>query len=358
MEPEVRRKPIRYYEIDLLRFIAALAVVLYHFTFAGYYYHGLSPVQYPELERVFKYGFLGVELFFIISGYVVLMSAQGKTLGQFFTSRIMRLYPAYWVACTICFIVVRLFAPAVNQPVLDASPGHYVLNMTMLQTFFGIPNLDGVYWTLAYEIIFYFIISMLISFQWLKHLVLVLTAWLCYCLIASIALNTGPFSFLFFPQYAPYFIAGMVLFLIQNKQGVRWKLYSLLLISYGLSIHSCLERTSISAAYYQYPFSRLVSVLIVTCFFGIFLLIINHKIHLKQAKWLTWAGALTYPIYLCHHNIGYVTLQRLGGTVDKYLLLTGMLICVFILAFLIHILIEQRFSKLLGEKVKALLTQF
>lgn len=95
MEPEVRHKPVRYYEIDLLRFIAAITVVLYHFTFAGYHFGGLSPVQYPGLEEVFKYGFLGVQLFFIISGYVVLMSAQGKTLKQFFTSRVTRLYPAY-----------------------------------------------------------------------------------------------------------------------------------------------------------------------------------------------------------------------------------------------------------------------
>lgn len=37
MEPEIRHKPIRYYEIDLLRFMAALAVVLFHFTFRGYF---------------------------------------------------------------------------------------------------------------------------------------------------------------------------------------------------------------------------------------------------------------------------------------------------------------------------------
>jgi peptidoglycan/LPS O-acetylase OafA/YrhL len=360
MEPEIRHKPIRYYEIDLLRFIAAISVVICHFTFAGYYHHGMSPVQYPGIDEFFKYGFLGVELFFIISGYVVLMSAQGKTIGQFFASRVTRLYPAFWVACTICFVVVRFFAPAITQPeqvVFDASLGHYLLNMTMLHAFFGIPNLDGVYWTLTYEIVFYFLITIFISFQWLKHLVLVLAIWLCYCLIAALVLNMGPFSFLFFPQYAPYFIVGMLFFLLQNNSAASWKLYLLLLISYGLCIHSCLNRIHDAVIYYNHPISIIIGIALVTLFFVVFFLIIKNILRLGQSKWLTWMGALTYPIYLCHHNIGYVALQRLGGEMNKYLLLMSMLGAVLLLACLIHVFIERRFSKLLTQKLTALLAR-
>ncbi|RZJ93005.1 MAG: acyltransferase, partial [Hymenobacter sp.] len=111
MEPAEHYKSTRYYEIDLLRFVAAAAVVLYHFAYRGYHADHLSPVDYPVLGQVCKYGYLGVELFFLISGYVILHSAQGKSLGQFFVSRVQRLYPAYWVACTLCFVVVRLFRP-------------------------------------------------------------------------------------------------------------------------------------------------------------------------------------------------------------------------------------------------------
>jgi peptidoglycan/LPS O-acetylase OafA/YrhL len=83
MEPTTPRQPTRYYEIDLLRFLAAAAVVLYHWAYRGYHERNLSPVDYPVLGQVCKYGYLGVELFFLISGYVILHSAQGKTLGQF-----------------------------------------------------------------------------------------------------------------------------------------------------------------------------------------------------------------------------------------------------------------------------------
>jgi peptidoglycan/LPS O-acetylase OafA/YrhL len=109
MEPEERTQPSRYHEIDLLRFVAAMAVVFYHFAYRGYHADYLSPLDYPALGQVCKYGYLGVELFFLISGYVILHSAQGKTLGQFFVSRVRRLYPAYWVACTLCFVAIRLF---------------------------------------------------------------------------------------------------------------------------------------------------------------------------------------------------------------------------------------------------------
>ncbi len=70
MEPEPRQPPLRFYEIDLLRFLAALSVVLYHYTYRGYMADHYSPVPFVGIGRFTKYGYLGVELFFLISGYV------------------------------------------------------------------------------------------------------------------------------------------------------------------------------------------------------------------------------------------------------------------------------------------------
>ncbi len=109
MEQESRKAPTRFYEIDLLRFLAALSVVIYHYTFRAYGVGNLSPIPYLEMSRFTRYGYLGVELFFIISGYVILLSVQGKTVRQFFISRVQRLYPAFWVACTLTFLVVRIW---------------------------------------------------------------------------------------------------------------------------------------------------------------------------------------------------------------------------------------------------------
>jgi peptidoglycan/LPS O-acetylase OafA/YrhL len=204
MEPEARHKIVRYYEIDLLRFLAALSVVLFYFTYRGFHANNLSPVEYLALGEVFKYGYLGVQLFFMISGYVVLMSAQGKTLAQLFASRGMRLYPAYWVACTLTFLVVRLIGPTVPSPMMNTSVRVYAYSMTMFQHFFGVPDLDHVYWTLSIELVFYFLIALVIGFGWMKHLLVVLTAWLAYCALTGPAVESSPFSFLLLPRHAPF----------------------------------------------------------------------------------------------------------------------------------------------------------
>ncbi|WP_200211033.1 acyltransferase family protein [Micromonospora coerulea] len=71
----------RLYEIDLLRIIAALAVVVFHYTFSGWT-QGHSPVSFPALGEVSRYGHLNVDLFFVISGFGVLLSAWDRRPGS------------------------------------------------------------------------------------------------------------------------------------------------------------------------------------------------------------------------------------------------------------------------------------
>jgi peptidoglycan/LPS O-acetylase OafA/YrhL len=361
MEPEIHQKPVRYYEIDLLRFLAALAVVLYHFTYRGFHAGPLSPVEYPRLGAVFKYGYLGVELFFIISGYVVLLSAQGKTVSQFFVSRATRLYPAYWVACTLTFGVVRWLGPAMSaagwSPLFDVSARTYLVNLTMLQSFLGYGNVDGVYWTLTIELLFYFWVAVAIAFGWLRHLPLVLASWLGYAAWAGTGYDQGLFGEVFFPRYAPFFAAGMVFYLLQTGQGRRWQLYALLAGAFGLSMRSgktvALEMTT----FFHDTSSVPITCGIIALFFLLFLLIAQRRLRLAGTAWLAWAGALTYPIYLLHHNMGYVALQRLGGSTNKYVLLVGLLLATAGLAYGLHVLVERRYGKLLGQRLQRLLAR-
>lgn len=91
--------PVRLYALDAVRITAALVVVLYHYVALGTAW-GLSGTQhlFPALRPFALYGWLGVEIFFIVSGFVICMSAWGRTVGDFATSRISRLFPAYWAA--------------------------------------------------------------------------------------------------------------------------------------------------------------------------------------------------------------------------------------------------------------------
>lgn len=98
----------RLYQIDLFRFIAALMVVLFHYTFRGFIVNS-SIVAFPFLGFIFKYGYLGVDLFFMISGFVIYMSIENSSLLNFLKSRIVRLYPAFWICVSITALFIYLF---------------------------------------------------------------------------------------------------------------------------------------------------------------------------------------------------------------------------------------------------------
>lgn len=350
MEPEVHKKPLRFYEIDFLRFVAALSVVFFHYTYRGYAADNYSPIPFLEIGRFTRYGYLGVQLFFVVSGYVILLSVQGKTLRQFFISRLTRLYPAFWVAVTLTFVIKRLFADASMPPMLHAGFGQYIFSMTMFQEFFGITAIDGVYGTLTIELCFYFLISLLIGYKLLRHLDLFLLFWLGLCLLpvlVKIADSSTLFTILFFPTNAPFFAAGMLFFLMQDPSGRSNLRYGLLLAFYVLALRSGSEQVNWLVGHYHDEFSRLVVWGITTLIFAVFFLITRRKLSLNY-KHLASLGALTYPLYLIHSDIGFVFFHRVGQQYNKYLLLGGTLSVMLLLAYLINRLVEKPMSKRVG----------
>lgn len=352
MEPEPHRAPLRFYEIDLLRFLSAVSVVLYHYTFRAYAQGHYSPVYFPALGQITRYGWLGVELFFIISGYVVLMSAYHKTIRQFFLSRVTRLYPAYWVACTITFLVVKFFgphAPSLGWENFNVSLRQYAYNLTMLQSFLGFDNIDTAYWSLSYELVFYFLIALVLGWGLFKHLDVLLACWLLYTAAA------GPWSKtilanLLMPRYSPYFISGMLFFLLQNKLGNRKLQFGLLGGAFLLALRSVRAETLTLSSYLNGHISTIITAAVLSCFYLIFWLLITRRLNLSRFSWLSTLGAITYPLYLVHGNIGFVVFQRTIG-VNKYVVLTCLLLLMLLVSYIAHRFIEKKGSKLLGRLV-------
>jgi len=362
MEPTPYKLPVRYYEIDLLRFVAALSVVFYHYTFLGESRPEYNPLRFPEFVPITKYGYLGVELFFIISGYVVLLSAQGKTVRQFFVSRVMRLYPAYWVACTLTFLVKIIWGAGTNASLpmaddLGAGPLQYVYNMTMFQSFIGITNMDGPYWSLGIEITFYFLISLLIGYCLLRYVDWFLLLWLGYVSLPKLAYGGTLFAELFFRGYAPYFIAGMLFYLMQQPQGRSRFRYALLAIAYLLAMKACVGQAKLLSTIYDTYMSPMVTTVIVTGFFLIFGLVATRKINFGSYSWLKWAGALTYPLYLLHSDMTFIAFHHLQAAFNKYVLLCGAVVFMLGLAYLIHRFVEKPFGKYLGARLNSWLAR-
>src|ERR1700710_928603 len=132
---------LRLVELDSLRGLAAVAVLLFHLTFWRDN-DGISPFTFLTLDlKMFHYS---VEMFFITSGFVIFMTLGSVTSSrQFVVSRFARLYPAYWIAVIVTTAVAYLTER--HPPTL----GVFGVNMTMTETFFRTPYVDNSYWTLG-----------------------------------------------------------------------------------------------------------------------------------------------------------------------------------------------------------------
>ncbi|MCW2143763.1 Acyltransferase family protein, partial [Actinoplanes cyaneus] len=202
--------------MDGLRLVAALSVSLFHLAgdLPSAKAWGTDPrFVFPHLFSYASFGWLGVELFFMISGFVICMSCWGRTPGQFFRSRVVRLFPAYWPAVAITTVVVALWPVATHRLPTD----EIILNLTMMNKAFGVGNVDSAYWTLWCELRFYILFGVVMLW---RGLTLHRTLLFCYgWLIAAVVAAAGKLPVLeliFQSLYAPLFVAGIAFFLIHR----------------------------------------------------------------------------------------------------------------------------------------------
>ena len=144
--PDLTQKTERLGGLDALR--GSRRSVSYSIIFTWYYGQGVSYYFAPSFS--FPLGRYGVDLFFVISGFVIFMTLnRSANIRAFAVSRFARLYPVFWTA-----VGIAVAARALDGK-LRMSSGDILANLTMVPELFGAPFVDGVYWTLFYELIFY-----------------------------------------------------------------------------------------------------------------------------------------------------------------------------------------------------------
>ncbi|WP_375314237.1 acyltransferase [Bradyrhizobium sp. A5] len=169
--------------LDPLRFGAALGVAIFHQMFwswarvsigvPGFERTVAADVIYPSAAPFTWFGWVGVEIFFVISGFVIANSASQASPGEFLLGRALRLYPAVWVCATATFLVLLLFGSGPTSEFILP----YLHAMLMVPKGVTGQWLDEVYWTLAAETAFYGLVfcAMLTKRVTLRHLAFGLT---------------------------------------------------------------------------------------------------------------------------------------------------------------------------------------
>ncbi len=323
------KKDNRIYEIDILRFVAATIVFFFHSTFRGNYYE-LYSFDFPTLSLFSKYGFLGVDLFFIISGFVILMSVQNKAPTTFFQSRFIRLYPCFWFGVTFTALVCYFFGPEIFQPKF----WQYLVNMTMLAGFVGVPEIDGVYWTLYVEIKFYTMVFLIMLIKKLDYFIYFLYAWMCLSIVNYLIAIPWTIKNILILNWAHYFIAGCVFYLIR-RNGLKPSYLILLATSYIIAMLRVASRAQSMQNNYDAFFSPLICSLLISVFFIVISLCSLKKIDLSRyGKHAVVMGALSYPMYLLHHHVGFIYIEHLAPYMNKYFIITSLFALVLLISYI------------------------
>lgn len=333
--------------LDGLRLVAALMV-------AGYHYGGrdgevvqawgTSPRhQFPTLHHLFAYGCLGVQVFFVISGFVICMSGWGRPLRSFFASRASRLLPAYWAAIIIVTAVFAL--PVVAYKTV--SPSDALVNLTMLQQPLGVDRVLGVCWTLWAEVRFYALFALCIVLPGAnrQRVILFCAGWTLAAAIAQ-GVNEPLLNMVLMPEYAPYFIGGVGLYLVHRdrRDAYAWGIVG---VSWLIGQHYAVQRLwhAPNPEFFSNRSSYAI-ILVVTFGYVAVAAIALGWLRWANWRWLTVAGALTYPFYLVHEHLGWVAIKAYHRTLHlpSYATFLATIATMLLLAWLLNRFVENRLT--------------
>lgn len=335
---------MRIKELDGLRGLAAICVVFFHYT------NGSN--SYSNEVFFFKYGHYGVELFFIISGFVISMTLQRKnTFFQFWKARFFRLFPVYWICMTLTFAVTSF----IGLDYMKRTFSQYLLNTPMISKFISVKFIDGSYWSLQYELFFYLIMACIFYFL-TKNLSKILLIFGGLTLI-QICINILDFNIIMtnygglvstlyfrlygilFIEYVHLFTVGIALFtIIKEKKSWAWAYVALGIVS------------SISISIEDF----IATVLIMGILFSALWL----KWSVWRSKIMIWLGSISYVLYLIHMFIGRsVIMYLVDNEVAVHLAIAITILLIMGIATLLTKFIERPlFNKLTGKTNKPNIT--
>ena len=319
-----------YKFLDHWRGFAALWVMFFH-GFASSYDKSLHPIVEP-LKIIAKPGWLGVNIFFVISGYCIAASAykivlKNKTPWYFLKNRILRLFPVYWLAFIFTMAINLIAVPFNSTGFWNNIPNSWqswVGNIFLIQPYLQVPTYVVVYWSLVVEVAFYLLVALLLLLASLYNNKIAIFAGLALAFASPlISLET-----IVFLRFWSEFVCGVLLFTalyFKKINKIKFKNISLFLIIalIIMSIILTINGKSNNQLWYSGIFSL-----------GLYFLYnFDDKINsFIQLRWLKIAGTMSYSLYLLHvpfqgriinlgtrfipqDSLGYLFLQVLGWVV-------------------------------------------
>lgn len=324
--------------LDLLRLFAVLFVMLFHYAYRGAM--GETPftaLSVPDWHPVVKYGHLGVHLFFVISGFVIAQSTQGRGPLGFVLARFTRIYPAFLICMTVTFAVTMLF----GAPEFTASFKQWAANLVIFAPALHQPFMDGAYWSIVYEIIFYGWVTLLIADRRFDRYGTAIA--LCWIGISVANESLGPsvpLRRLFLTDASGFFLAGITIYRLYAA-GRSFSQGVLLALSAELAVGQAIIVSRYNVIHYGADLSKGVVIAIALGAIALVGLCTQLRRDLVPRRAAIWIGGLTYPLYLLHQHVGFIVFNRLGGTVPAKGLVLATMGGMIVAALALYALVER-----------------
>jgi peptidoglycan/LPS O-acetylase OafA/YrhL len=288
--------------IDFLRFFASALVVFFHLQF---WRNGEGPVESLSGWSFIAWsGWVGVEIFFVISGFVIAFSVTGSSAQSFFVSRFSRLFPGI----LLCGAITSIF-------LARTEPFGLVLHKifkTLILWPYG-PSVDVVYWTLSIEVVFYAVAFATLVFSKGKNFQFIIRS--LGLLSTLFWVFRLAFSGGMFPE-----ISSVLERLEMSKAFQVTLIYHGLYFALGASIFKrdwlyaavflvagCVEIYFRAMQFSQFSWLTPLFIWVFSVVFIVVSVNMNSLVHQFAGRWTGVArnlGLITYPLYLIHNEVG------------------------------------------------------
>jgi peptidoglycan/LPS O-acetylase OafA/YrhL len=323
--------------------------VIYHLSFA--FDDKINFPGYPHAAFRFGLGQYSIDLFFMISGFVILWSVQRvATVGDFAYSRFSRLFPAFWASLLMVsgYVLFAEHVLDVHQlgPLAFTFP-QWLANVTMLPHWVPGGNfeaIEGAYWTLAIEMGFYIAIGVAMAFRLTTRnriVPLIAVVWTLDTASTGLhflsALNSG--VHVEFRDWTNLFLAGMALFLLyQDRDRPRRDRQILWVVFWSAPLTDVMRFGGVRGP--------IVAVFCVLMYFAVF-----RTVPGLTSRPLLWLGGISYSLYLVHNAMGMLTMKMLmdHGSSRNVAMLVA-LVQAFVLAILLNKIVEKPVTRWLRRR--------
>lgn len=296
--------------------------------------------SYHGSKIVSTFGIFGVAIFLCITGYYIYNLAKRIVGLKFVKKRLLRIWPAYFVAITICFALTRF----VELPNRTVSLFEYFLNIPFVNGYIGTPYVDGAHWYLTTLVSGIVIYSVILNFKdkfkyYLLIVWLILIGLFYYLSTIKIQGVSNELIQFFFKciwgEYIPFLVLGNLIRLLENKKDIIYLIIicSLVIIDIFLTMGTL----ALLIAFWA-------SVVIMYALYS--------KSFILKSRLIAFIGMISYSIYLIHQNIGFVIINSLVDIAGQYQLWMSIIVSILtiIMGTVFYFCVEKPIAKIISNR--------